>query len=351
MRRWLGFALLCLFVSLASAQDLSETFEIILATGPMGGAFDFLGKDIRTLAAKYGITVHLSPSDGATANAWTVYRDSGVHIGLTHGDVLRFIQIVSNEQRFPKVPSHIRQHLEKMREKISLIAPLDNSEVHLLTKESIKNFEALRNKKISVGPEESGTHITARFLLALADMNVEMLHMPFAASLDKLCNGEIDAMFFVARSPIPLFKKSKCVAEKKLHLIDIEESSIGKLSENYKIASIKERTYSWQLKNVMTISTTNILISLDSLVDDCKKMTYLLKIIRENLPSLKKSGLARDGWQAVDLHPSAFDSSLKGWKQSTCLTEALKDSRPVSVKIRKEPNPIIEALKSLPKAR
>lgn len=114
----------------------------------------------------------------------------GVDMGITHASVLN---------HFAKTGE-----LGPIREQIAYVAKLFNEEMHLLARAGIDDVHALDGQVVNVGPEGSGTEITARLVFATLGINVREVNLDDADALAKLQSGAVDATVFIGGKPSPL---------------------------------------------------------------------------------------------------------------------------------------------------
>jgi TRAP transporter TAXI family solute receptor len=155
---------------------------VTIATGPEGGAYHEVGKRYRELLAHQGITVELLSTAGARENLARL-RDAGSRVDVA------FLQGgLTSEKESPDLQSLGTVFYE----------PLWFFHRGVLESGSL---EALRGRKISVGPEGSGTQALARELLARNGIDqqfAELLLLSPQEAAEKLVRGEIDAAIMLA---------------------------------------------------------------------------------------------------------------------------------------------------------
>ena len=123
-----------------------------MATGPDGGAYQEVGKRYQEVLGRHGITLELRPTAGALENL-TLLRDprSGVGIGLLQGGI-------TNQKESPD---------------LGALGTVFYEPLWFFHRGALegRDLEALRGKKISIGPEGSGTRALVLQLLARQRLN------------------------------------------------------------------------------------------------------------------------------------------------------------------------------------
>ena len=155
---------------------------VTMATGPNGGAYQDVGKRYQEILARHGITLNLVPTAGAVENL-ALLRDprSGIGVALLQGGI-------TSAKDSPDL-----QALGTM-----FYEPLWF--FHRITVDG-KGLEVLRGRKISIGPEGSGTRALVLLLLARQrlDQNfAQLLALNYQDAAEALVRGEIDAAFMLA---------------------------------------------------------------------------------------------------------------------------------------------------------
>ena len=126
-------------------------------------------------------------------------------------------------------------------------------------------------------------------------------------ALGALMDGDIEAMVYVAGSPVNLFKEFNNPGD--FHLIPVTNK---KVLEFYDYSIIHANTYPWQSRDVKTVAVKGILATLDYEGQACQHVRKLGEIIVDNIEWLRQYGHPK--WKSVDL-----DFHLGFWKKSTCV--------------------------------
>jgi TRAP transporter TAXI family solute receptor len=150
---------------------------IVMATGAEGGAYHEIGKRYQELLARDGVRLQVRPTRGAVENL-ALLRDpkSGVSVALLQGGT-------TTEKEAPEVES---------------LGTVFYEPVWLFVRKEFagKGLDGLRGRKISIGPEGSGTRALALELLkrrGIDGQTMEFLGYLAQEAGDKLLAGEIDA--------------------------------------------------------------------------------------------------------------------------------------------------------------
>jgi TRAP-type uncharacterized transport system substrate-binding protein len=163
---------------------------IVMATGPEGGAYHVIGRRYRELLARDGVTLRLRPTSGALENL-ALLRDpgSGVSVALIQGGIAG----------------------EGQAGDLESLGTMFYEPFFLFYRSELRGLalHGLRGRKLSIGPEGSGTHMLSLELLKRngVDLNaVELLALTPQAAGEKLLAGEIDAAMMLISWDAPVVR-------------------------------------------------------------------------------------------------------------------------------------------------
>lgn len=163
---------------------------LVISTGAATGAYHTFGQGYQAALSRSGIRTELQPTAGSIENLQRL-RDarSGVLAALLQGGI-------ADEKTAPGLLSLGGMFLEPVW-------------IFYRSSEAVDGFGQLKGRRVSVGPEGSGTRALAQALLSVAQLNggnTELLPITGAAARDALLAGTIDAMFAVAAAETPLIQ-------------------------------------------------------------------------------------------------------------------------------------------------
>ena len=171
--------------------DTMPPRAIAMATGPKGGAYYEIGKRYQVALEGAGEQLRLIETAGSAENlALLRDRSSGVKVALVQGGTI-------GKDDAPEFESLGTLFYEPLW-------IFHRSELQGLTP------GALRGRKVSIGPEGSGTRALMLELLkrnGLDQQVGELLALAPSAAADKLLAGEIDVAAFVAQWDAPLVQR------------------------------------------------------------------------------------------------------------------------------------------------
>lgn len=316
---WVAF-----FAIMTAAVVFAQDMGVI--TGNAKGTYYQFGLNLAELVKPRGIKLNVYDSAGSVQNVYAVYKTPGVQLGIVQSDVLAFIAKV-----------HTDPVLKRIADKIKLVFPLYNEEIHLLGHREIRDFDDLADRVVAVGEDGSGTNLTARLLFEVSDVKPrEMVPVGTGEALAQLKQGKIDAMFYVAGLPVKLFAEDVASAD-GLSLVPITNKSV---LEFYPGIQIPANTYAWQGQQVDTVAVKAVLVSFDFRGGNCDNVGKFARIFQENMDWLVANGHPK--WKSVDLN-----AAVKGWDQYDCVKKVIKKPLQTPTPAATDVNPVLDAIKKM----
>ncbi len=153
-------------------------------------------------------------SYGAASNLDDLLYLRGVDLAITQSDVFEYFRTVR------KTPN--------LERRVQYIIRLPISELHILARDDVHSLADLRNKKVNFGPAGTGASLTGTIVFQRLNIPVQQVMIDQASALQKLKDGEIDAIARVIPKPVEFF--SKIPPNSGLHLVNIP---FTKMFEDY----------------------------------------------------------------------------------------------------------------------
>jgi TRAP transporter TAXI family solute receptor len=164
---------------------------VVMSTGTAGGTYEVFAERYKTILARSGVVLRLVPSAGGVEN---LARLNDPHSGV----MVAFVQSgLTSEEQSPDLESLGTLFYEPFW--------FFSRDANLGTR-----LEGLRGRRVSVGPEGSGTRALAVQFLAsdgIDQNNAQLLPLTAAQSGDALLRGEIDAALMVAAWDTPVVRR------------------------------------------------------------------------------------------------------------------------------------------------
>jgi TRAP transporter TAXI family solute receptor len=303
-----ALALTLALTLLAAAPALAQ---VGMVTGSKTGTYIQFGKDIATVAGRLGLDIEVKESEGSLDNIERMNSKENAGFGIVQSDVLEVL-----ERRQPQVAERLR-----------LVFPFYNEEVHVFARKTVPTFSALAGKRVAVGTKGSGNWLTAANLFALMGIRPGEIvtDLEPLKAVTAVLEGELDAMVYVAGKPVAIFKKLEELKNnpeyapllEEVHFLPLEAPAM--LAGSYVPSELTPSDYSWLPVRAPTIAVKALLVSFDFssrqsayFNQRCGELSVLGRAIRENLEWLKANGHAK--WKRVDL-----DAEVGRWKRDACV--------------------------------
>ena len=180
-----------------SAESIVANRGVVeLETGSSAGISVRIVEDIASIVND-GATRRVVPvvGQGSLGNIIDLKLLRGIDMAIVEADILDYAR---EQKLFPG-----------MEATITYITKLYNEELHLLARPEIKSIADLANRKVNIDLRDSSTAITAKRLFDLVRLTINPTNDAQEVALEKLRNGDIAALAFVAGKPAPLFLSLK----------------------------------------------------------------------------------------------------------------------------------------------
>jgi len=213
---------------------------------------------------------------------------------------------------------------------LTYITKLHNEEFHLLTRPEIKDIADLKERKVNVDLQGSGTSITAARLFDMLKIPVAVTHDTQEVALDKLRRGEIAAVAFVAGKPAPVFASLR--REQGIHFLAVPVNVV--IASSYIPTRLSRPDYPELIPEetpVETIAVGNVLAvtELRQLRERSRNVANFVDIFFTEFQSLLTPG-HHPKWNEVNLA-----TELPGWRRYAPADQWLRRN----MQIAKTPSP------------
>jgi len=283
-----------------------------LETGSSAGISVRIAEDLANVIND-GATRRVVPvvGKGSLANLTDLKLLRGIDIAILQTDTLDYAR---EQQLFPGVEASI-----------TYITKLYNEEFHLLARPEINSVGDLANQKVNVDLRDSGTAITARRLFDLLKLPVTLTNDPPEVALEKLHNGEITALAFVAGKPAPFFRDIK--RDDGLHLLAVPFNPV--MAAGYMPARLTAADYPNlvpQSRPIDTVGVGTVLVAanLQQAPERNRSVANFVEAFFTGFRSLLEPG-HHPKWREVNLA-----AELTGWRRYPPAEQWLQRNQQVS---------------------
>jgi hypothetical protein len=276
--------LLAVLLLLGPAQALALT----IATGSSEGTYFKIAQDIKNIAEKEGIPIEIIQTNGSFDNI-NLLASGKVDLAIMQLDVLRLIAEIILKETGLNV-------LEEAKVALNLYL----EEIHVISKNpEIRTFQHLQGKRVAVGPEKSGSALTADVLLTGFGVKIDPVFEPPDAAVKKLNQGEIDALIFIGGAPVPAFQQ----LDRSFHFVTLPVDS--GLEQIYPKKKIAASMYPWATE-IDTHAVPSVIMTRNRAEQDfVSTMQRLVLLILSQKEYLDESG-----------HPKWKDSFVRSAQAS-----------------------------------
>jgi uncharacterized protein len=277
--------------ALANPSQGAETLITILTATAAGGWYP-LGTTLSSVYSKAipGANVTVQATQGSVENLRLLESGDG-ELGFTLADTLASAVAGDEEAGFgaPLV-------------KVRGVAGLYPLYVHLYANDQsgIKTLADLKGKRVSLGPEQSGTALNSAAILKAAGLTFGDLakaeHVPFATAARMVEQGALDAAFQTVGLGAEWVRH--LLASDKAVLVPIPADVVAKIGNPaYTTGTVPAGSYDGQPAEVSTAAIMNLLVTREGVNDD---LVYVMtKSLFEHLDQL------------VQTQPAAKDIDVK----------------------------------------
>ena len=210
--------------SVSTKQDLNAS-TVTLISGPIGGTYVQFGADLASVLDD-GNKLRVLPivGRGSVQSVADILFLQGVDLGIVRADTLDYLEKKGS-------PKDIKQ-------KFSYVTKLYNEEMHVIGPKSIRSLKDLAGKTVSVDLPNGGTFVTALIVFERLGIKPKVVYIEQRMALEKLKNGEIDAMIVVEGKPSTGVSQFK---DDRFHLVPVDYAK--PLQGDYLPASLSAKDY------------------------------------------------------------------------------------------------------------
>ncbi len=296
-------------VFLATPAIAQELRNMSILTGAKTGTYYRFGNDIAELMrSECGADIQVKESQGSLANLQRLRHEEHSQLAIVQQDTLDYIKkAAAGDTKLQDIVGSIRY-----------VFPLYSEEVHLVTTKGsgISHLRDIAGKRVAIGQGESGTYLTASFILLLSGIEITKVEIGQVEGLRRLLlpasdPNRIDALFYVAGAPVKLFTEDPALRQ-RLAGVAIDDPAV---LERYNSSQLTSDDYGWIDGKLDTVRVRSVLMTYDFKREQCQNVGMVANRIKANLKALKE-GSGHPKWAEV-----ALDAPLPGWKLYSCVSK------------------------------
>ena len=186
--------------------DRLNANTVTMMTGAFGGTYEQFGADLASVLDD-GDNFRLLPivGRGSVQGVADILFLKGVDLGIVRADTLDYIEK--------------KGYASNIKKQFNFIAKLYNEEMHVVAAKSICSLADLDGKTVAVGSANGGTFVTAISIFDRLNIKPHLLYLEQRVALEKLKNGEIDAVIAVEGKPLSEIAQ---IDGANLHLVPVD---------------------------------------------------------------------------------------------------------------------------------
>jgi TRAP transporter TAXI family solute receptor len=212
------------FGSASTKQSLNAN-TVTLISGTIGGTYVQFGADLASVLDD-GNKLRVLPivGRGSVQSVADILFLQGVDLGIVRADTLDYLE-----------KKGIARDIKKQ---FAYVTKLYHEEMHVIASKSIHNLKELDGKTVSVDLPNGGTFVTALTVFERLGIKPKVVYIEQRIALEKMRNGEIDAVIVVGGKP---YKAVSSFKDDRFHLVTVDYDK--PLQGDYLPASLSAKDY------------------------------------------------------------------------------------------------------------
>ncbi|MCS7031614.1 MAG: TAXI family TRAP transporter solute-binding subunit [Gloeomargarita sp. SKYG116] len=255
---WVGLATLGGML-LSRAIPAQPPTQLTLLTARPGSLYERAGQALRQVLQRQGFNITVKESPGSVFNLEQLAQGKA-DLALAQKDAFVFYKNLGTQQR-------------ASADNLTVIGPVNQEVIHILVRPGMRSLGQLRGKRIGVGPQDSGTYVSALLVLQMADLDVtreRLITGEIRQGIQDLQAGKLDVLFVTAGLGAPQLQQMPARAQVELLAFDSAALTQAKkvfpeAAALYRLMTIPARTYPWQPRPVSALATYSCLFARRSL--------------------------------------------------------------------------------------
>ncbi len=257
----LGWAVAVGLISLGrwAAPVAANITRLTLFTARPGSVYERAGQTLQNVLQPHGFGITLQESPGSMFNLEQLAQGNG-DLAFAQKDAFILFKNLGDKQ-------------QALAANITVIGPVNQELVHILTRPGIGSLTDLSGKRIGVGPQDSGTYVSALLMLQMADLDItreQLITGEIRSQIQDLLAGQLDALFVTTGLGAPSLQQIPAQAQIQWLPVGQEALNQGQkvfpeAAALYRPLPVPARTYPWQTQPVTALATYSCLFARRSL--------------------------------------------------------------------------------------
>ncbi len=291
-------------------------------------------------ASELALVVNASPSDirvvvqrgegsGQTVNDLLYLK--GVDLGIVQADVLEHLRRQEETAWLPR--------------QLHYLTKLYDREVHILARDDVQGLQDLAGRTVNFGPDGSASEVTSANIFSHLGIAVERSSHPSEIALDKLRQGEIDAVVITGGKPLSLLESIEPASG--LKLLDVPPIGTRHAYQQAMMTPADYPSLVTEGNEVRTLSVPAVLMTYKwpRGSDRYQLLSTFFSAFEARLSELQRLQCFHPKWQSVSL-----DSAFEGWPRSSIATDTGTLGDTQTAPPARRPTPLDETDEQAPEA-
>ena len=268
-----------------------------IITGDVDGTGIRIASDLsRILDSGNDLRIIPIVGKGSVQNINDLLTLKAIDIAIVQSDVMaRFLK--TNRQ--PGIQSRMQY-----------VAKLYSEEFHVLSRMQFMCLQDLNSRRVSYGPKDSGVAMTAEAVFEANSIQIDPLYLDYEEAIERLKNGEIDALVYVGGKPSRAFDG---ISHKdKVHFLDVDY--VPALQAGYLPAIITSEDYPNLVapnESVATIGVSSVM-AIHNWPAQSERYRVMTRFVEKFFTEIDKfkGGSFSPKWREVNIR-----APVKGWQR------------------------------------
>jgi TRAP transporter TAXI family solute receptor len=292
-------------VGSAETKKALNANTLTLISGTIGGTYVQFGADLASvLDDNNDLRVLPIIGRGSVQSVADILFLQGVDLGIVRADTLDYLEK--------------KGFATGIKKQFVYVTKLYNEEMHVIASKSIRSLRDLDGRTVSVDLPNGGTFVTSLIVFERLGIRPNVVYIEQRIAMEKLRNGEIDAVIAVQGKPSKAISQFK---DDRFHLVPVDYAK--PLQTDYLPATLTAADYPNLIsgqEQVDTIAVPAVLAAYNwpPATDRARKLSLFVDAFFTKFPTFQNPPF-HPKWKEVSL-----SAPLPGWQRAPAAQQWLK---------------------------
>ena len=292
-------------VGSADTKKALNANTLTLISGTIGGTYVQFGADLASvLDDNNELRVLPIIGRGSVQSVADILFLQGVDLGIVRADTLDYLEK--------------KGFATGIKKQFVYVTKLYNEEMHVIASKSIRSLRDLDGRTVSVDLPNGGTFVTSLIVFERLGIRPNVVYIEQRIAMEKLRNGEIDAVIAVQGKPSKAISQFK---DDRFHLVPVDYAK--PLQNDYLPATLTAADYPNLIsgqEQVDTIAVPAVLAAYNwpPATDRARKLSLFVDAFFTKFPTFQNPPF-HPKWKEVSL-----SAPLPGWQRAPAAQQWLK---------------------------